>query len=706
MGNETTSMNARSSQRCRSRSIGGAWVVATIALASVLGFASVASAQCATPPSGICQGNGFNLQLFRPAVDSKGQFAVNGTDILGHLDVAFGLIVDYGYGQARLGTRGTGSTYETFALADHLLTGTFIGNVGLANWLVIGLAVPFQLAFGPAGNLINDQYAQPTTGLSYQNIGNVALNVKFRALRAERTRFGLAAILTTTLNFTPGGPRNFVGEPQSGDVGTTLWPHLVLEWRPVRWFRLDLDLGFRYSTGTGSTLTVPPSMEGGMPSSVQYGIPITAGLGFSFRVSQAVDIVFEAYSNLYTSAFSGAFTPAAFPIEGAGGLKIFVERNSYLMLGAGTRIPIGNAPAAANVRAFVGFIFEPSIGDTDGDGYRDDVDRCPSRPEDFDGFEDQDGCPEPDNDRDGILDERDQCPNTPEDRDGDHDDDGCPEGDEGDRDGDRILDRVDQCPDDPEDRDGFQDQDGCPDRDNDNDGVLDTDDLCPNDPEDRDGFEDANGCPDPDNDHDRIPDTRDRCPNEPETYNGNEDQDGCPDQGQVVVEEGQIRILQAINFETDSARIRPDSIPIVEAVARTLVGNPQITLVQVQGHADERGNDDHNLRLTQDRAAAVVEALVERSVARDRLHSAGFGELCRAGYPRTPGQPELNAACQGAGTPPRWCHSDRAWHHDRRVVFLILRTTDGPTGVRIVCDEAVDLIPQEDRQYHNVHPGS
>ncbi|MEI8256889.1 MAG: OmpA family protein, partial [Deltaproteobacteria bacterium] len=366
--------------------------------------------------------------------------------------------------------------------------------------------------------------------------------------------------------------------------------------------------------------------------------------------------------------------------------------------GAGSHIPLGNAYATADVRAFVGIVFEPSIGDRDGDGLRDDVDRCPDQPEDFDLFEDADGCPDPDNDRDGILDERDSCPNVPEDRDGDHDDDGCPEGDEGDRDGDGILDRVDQCPDQPEDRDQFQDADGCPDPDNDQDGVLDTNDLCPNDAEDRDNFEDENGCPDPDNDHDRILDARDRCPNDPETYNGTEDEDGCPDQGQVVVEEGQIRILQAINFETNSARIRPDSVPIVEAVARTLIGNPQIELVQVQGHADERGDDEHNLRLTQDRAASVVQALVDRGVDHARLHSAGFGELCRAGFPPQPGQPEQNAACQHGG--PAWCHSDRAWRLDRRVVFLILRTSDGPTGVRISCDEGLELIPEEDRQYH------
>src|SRR5581483_9169557 len=76
-----------------------------------------------------------------------------------------------------------------------------------------------------------------------------------------------------------------------------------------------------------------------------------------------------------------------------------------------------------------------AVKDSDGDGIPDDVDKCPNAPEDKDGFEDSDGCPDPDNDHDGI-------PDT-----------------------------IDKCPNEPEDVDGFQDQDGCPDPDNDGDGI-------------------------------------------------------------------------------------------------------------------------------------------------------------------------------------------------------------------------------------------
>jgi len=60
--------------------------------------------------------------------------------------------------------------------------------------------------------------------------------------------------------------------------------------------------------------------------------------------------------------------------------------------------------------------------DRDGDGIPDSVDRCPDEPEDYDGFQDDDGCPDRDNDNDGVPDTEDRCPNTP----GPAENAGCP----------------------------------------------------------------------------------------------------------------------------------------------------------------------------------------------------------------------------------------------------------------------------------------
>ncbi|MBX3273586.1 MAG: OmpA family protein [Sandaracinaceae bacterium] len=669
-------------------------------LTVALGAPSHASAQ--RMEAGSLSTGGMDLHLFRPAVDSKGHLSVNGTDILPHLGISFGLLLDGGFGMmpvtAFVNQQDIAAENANYCsgrddllcgrLVDSLLTGTLHFNLGLANLLIVGIQVPVVIGSGANITIpgaFNDFTTGRGTGLDNQSFGNLTLHSKIRILRAERNDgWGLAGIVQ--LEFPTGQSHRFAGDPDF-----VLWPHVVGEWRPNRHIRFNLDVGYRFVAGQGATFPVGvatrPTSLGMMGSQATtptvvtpganfaYDDHLTFGLGASFRLGDApLDLVLEIYGNYILSGLDGRGTMGAdgsLNVEALLGLKVFVERNSYLVFGGGGGLPTGGA-TAADIRGLVGFIFEPSIGDRDGDGILDDVDQCPDEPEDYDGFADEDGCPDPDNDRDGILDVDDECPNVPEDFDGDEDEDGCPEGNEGDRDGDGIPDSVDQCPDDPEDRDGFQDQDGCPDPDNDGDRILDVDDLCPNDPEDRDGFQDQDGCPDPDNDGDRILDVDDRCPNEPETYNGLEDEDGCPDSGSVIIEENSIVILEKIYFETDSAQIMQRSFPIIDAVAATLVGNPHIALVEVQGHADERSSDEYNIRLTRDRAASVVEALVQRGVARDRLRSAGYGERC-------PVDPRHNA---------------EAWERNRRVEFKIIRTVDGPTGVEVACPAGRDLIPR------------
>jgi len=597
-------------------------------------------------------GDGFDTHLFRPALDSKGFFHTNGSDILGHNDVSFGLVIDYG--RELLRVRGIGQ--ESNQLIDHSFQGTFSFNYGLANILVLGLTMPVNLMSGGAQV---DRATPPNAVLpgqwfvnqfDSQTVGFIALHAKARILRVERG-FGLA--LSTQVGVpVSDAPRNAGADPS-----VWFWPQLIGEKRfgSTGQFKIGMNVGFRAHSPSDTVIDL-------RNGTFRDGQRLTYGAGVAYRILESVDVVADTYATyLLADGAASAVKPSN---EVVGGLKIFVERNSYLMLGAGPRFTEGFE--AANFRGFIGFIFEPSIGDRDGDGIKDDVDKCPDNPEDFDGFQDEDGCPEPDNDNDGILDKDDRCPNEPEDRDGDQDEDGCPEGSDGDRDGDGILDSKDKCPDDPEDKDGFQDQDGCPDPDNDQDGIPDKKDLCPNDPEDKDGFEDQDGCPDPDNDKDQIPDVVDKCPNEPETYNGFEDEDGCPDKGSVIIDDKNIVILKKIKFKTASAEILPESNEILDAVATTIIHHPEFTLIEIAGHADERASDEYNLKLTQDRVNSVMNALIQRKVPRDHLRSKGYGEFC----PEDPG------------------HNEEAWEKNRRVEFKIVKQKDGPTGVELGCANA------------------
>lgn len=191
----------------------------------------------------------------------------------------------------------------------------------------------------------------------------------------------------------------------------------------------------------------------------------------------------------------------------------------------------------------------------------------------------------------------------------------------GDRDHDGILDALDKCPDNAEDVDGFEDADGCPEIDNDHDGVLDAADACINEPEDKDQFEDSDGCPDPDNDHDSVLDADDACPNE----KGEVAERGCPRKIRFT-EDGELIILDQIMFDTNQAVILPESFPILEAVRSTLDKRGDAANLRIEGHTDSVGQDAKNLKLSQDRAAAVRAWLVERGTREGRLLPFGCGE--------------------------------------------------------------------------------
>jgi OOP family OmpA-OmpF porin len=597
-------------------------------------------------------GDGMDTHLFRPAMDSKGLFVTNGSEILGKNEISFGLVLDYGNTLLRVQNLGQGGA----ELIKNSFQGTFQFNYGIGNILAVGVDIPVSLMAGdaqvqPNGNPVLPGGQWGTNQLDAQNLGFLAAHAKLRLLRVEK---GLGVAVAVQA----GGSPTDAPKDAAADPGFWYWPQLIVERHFGRTGQVKIDLngGYRGHTGSGTVL----DLRNGVYND---GNLITYGGGIAVRVLDPLDLVAETYGTYLTSTGSGS--DVRMSNEAVGGIKLFVERNSYLMLGGGAGYTKGFE--AADIRGFIGFIWEPSIGDRDGDGIKDDVDKCPDEPEDFDGFEDADGCPDPDNDHDGIPDVDDRCINEPEDRDGDQDADGCPEGGDGDRDGDGILDSHDKCPDEPEDKDGFQDHDGCPDPDNDKDGIPDKQDQCPNDPEDKDNFQDADGCPDPDNDKDGIPDVVDKCPNQPETFNGYQDEDGCPDKGSVIIQENNIVILEKIKFKTGSAEILPESNSILDAVSAAIIHHPEFVLMEVAGHADERGDDILNLHLTQARVNSVVAALVKRGVDKSRVRSKGYGEYC-------PEEPE---------------HTPEAWEANRRVEFKIVKSKDGPTGVELGCANAL-----------------
>ncbi|GHT18691.1 hypothetical protein FACS189429_5550 [Bacteroidia bacterium] len=249
--------------------------------------------------------------------------------------------------------------------------------------------------------------------------------------------------------------------------------------------------------------------------------------------------------------------------------------------------------------------------DTDGDGIPDYLDKCPETPAAAIGMTDENGCPL-DSDGDGTPDYLDKCPDTPREAMGTTDENGCPK----DTDGDGVLDYLDKCPDTP--AGATVDANGCS-KDTDGDGVPDYLDKCPNTPKAAYGQVDENGCP-KDTDGDGIADYLDKCPK----VAGTNANSGCPEVKKEVTQLFQ-KALRGIQFDTNKATIKKVSFPILNDIVKVMVENPTYKLT-VKGHTDSDGNDEHNLQLSKDRAAAVAKYLTDNGIDTNRIVAEGYGE--------------------------------------------------------------------------------
>lgn len=246
----------------------------------------------------------------------------------------------------------------------------------------------------------------------------------------------------------------------------------------------------------------------------------------------------------------------------------------------------------------------PRLRDDDNDGVLDKVDKCLGTPANV--AVDSCGCPL-DTDKDSVPDYLDQCPNTP--MGVKVDSVGCPI----DTDKDGVPDYLDRCPNTP---DTIQvDSVGCP-VDSDGDGVADYLDKCPDTP--NEALVDTCGCP-VDTDGDGIPDYLDKCP----TVKGSDKNNGCP----IVSAKNKAVLKKAVHgiqFETNNAVIKSSSYPILNRVVTMMKKNPSYKL-HISGHTDNVGKPAQNLKLSKERAAAVVKYLTKKGIKSSRLRSDGFG---------------------------------------------------------------------------------
>jgi uncharacterized protein (TIGR03382 family) len=544
-------------------------VLAVIVLAWVLRRRRTAVAMVAVvAAAGSVRADGFDAELSRPATSSTGYFTQESATVLPHGELDLGAWLDFARDPLIARDPQTGDELMNGNIVENRLGMQLTAGYGVTRWLEVGAALPVVLAQNGDVSLLMKG------SLSTTSLGDLCAFGKARIWSAGE--LSLAGALDLTV--PSGDSTSFTGTstPSARPRAIVGWQHDAIS--------AAFDAGFRFQ---GSTTI------GGLT----VGDEVTLGGAASYAVIPSrVWVLGEAF--LAIDVEGG---PHDVPAEWLVGGRAVVSGPWRAQLALGEGLGQGVTSPAFEAVASMSYLADfarkqapevPAVRDRDHDGIPDATDKCPDDPEDKDGFQDDDGCPDLDNDKDGIPDATDKCPN------------------------------------DPEDKDGFQDDDGCPDFDNDQDGIPDATDKCPNEPEDKDGFQDDDGCPDLDNDQDGIPDATDKCPSEPETKNGFQDDDGCPDEVPDPVKKF-IGVVHGVNFKSGSAELLPGSSKVLDQAVATLQQFPDLRL-EIGGHTDDLTVNPHgkfkdNDELSTARAESVRDYMIAMGIAPGRLVAHGYG---------------------------------------------------------------------------------
>jgi outer membrane protein OmpA-like peptidoglycan-associated protein len=604
----------------------------------------------------------FSLERFNPSQAGDRLFGVQSPFVAGHVVAHAVLMADYAHNPLVV-RKANGDAIGSIVSGQMLLH----VNASFALWNRLQLNVNLPLALLQSGqNPIADgrTFTSPT-GFS---LGDVRIGGRLRILGNYYDAFQLAV---GGYAWIPTGSGNFVtdgavrGLPQL-IVGGRVGPHM-------------------YTLAAGPELRPKQNLYG----AVAQGAMITGGLGYAFFLGaeEQVQIGAEGTFSTVLGETTRYNTNAELLVSGRFRFAKVLEAG----IGAGPGLTGGVGTPDVRVVALLSYSPPVPKGiDTDGDGIFDPQDKCPTVPgvtssdpekhgcppdKDGDGIIDvkdacvdvpgvtsddptKNGCP-PDRDRDGIIDAKDACIDVPGVASPDATKHGCPP----DKDGDGILDPQDACIDVPGVANADAAKNGCP-SDRDGDGVLDKDDACPDEPgarsndpkkngclpdKDGDGVPDkndacidvpgvktadpkTNGCPG-DADGDTIKDDKDACPNEKGAADKDPKKNGCPKE--VRVTDTEVLLLKQVQFDTSKATIKKVSDKLLDEVAGVLKEHPEITQLEVQGHTDDRGGKEMNDKLSQDRANAVMIAMIKRGIEASRLTAKGYGQNVPIGDNKT-----------------------------------------------------------------------
>jgi OOP family OmpA-OmpF porin len=340
--------------------------------------------------------DGFDGQKYDPAAGAAGGFVVERTLIPQHLDWGVGLMLHFADDPVVVTNEATGD--DAAKPLHQALTMDLLASIGLWDFAEMAIDLPLDLVWSGDTTVVGGETYEASTGL-----GDLRLVPKADFVRTPSFGFGLA--LPVTL---PTG--DDLALRGAGDV--TLEPRLLLSFGAGA-IAFGLNAGYLVHTSDAGR-------EGPGGDAFTFG----GALRWRLPTEDANWVLHgEVFGSYESKPDNQDFHN--FPVEALLGLIYEATPRWHIYLGASTGVSDGIG--APDFRLIFGVRYT-NVGfvDRDADGIYDDRDRCPTRAEDYDDYEDDDGCPEDDNDHDGIRDDDDECPDAAEDP-GGGDHDGCPE---------------------------------------------------------------------------------------------------------------------------------------------------------------------------------------------------------------------------------------------------------------------------------------
>ena len=363
-----------------------------------------------------------------------------------------GLFTSYAYRPVTL-QKAPGNAVPLDVIA-HQVSSDLVLGVGLWRRIHVGLDLPvvlYQTGDTPTAAALA---AVGSYQVPRQAFGDLGLDARFTLVRPTGGSLGgFALALHERVSIPTGDTASFMGEGVAGSE-----TRLLAEYH-VSAVGIHAAAGFR-ARGHSEAFACGTEVSG---CPTRFGNEIPFGLGVSVLPQKLglddagrMTWFLEMNGHLPAGPIAPFKSTPASSLQADAAIRVALGHDVSLLAAVQAGfLGLGDAP----VRGVVAISWAPRSHDRDGDGIPDEIDHCPDLPEDFDGFQDHDGCPELDNDGDGIPD------------------------------------RVDLCPNEPEDFDGYQDADGCPDPDNDGDRIPDVEDACPNEPGPPSPDPKKNGCP-------------------------------------------------------------------------------------------------------------------------------------------------------------------------------------------------------------------